>query len=168
MYIGEAFTSLWYDWGLTTLVLSNREDSPLKFNVGKTVYVQDQETWDIFEATVVTTPTKCTPHYTICLQDRKFEDINLEDMYMEYNILSSGKPSISMGFFWPNWLQHDQKVTLLHDNVYWQGYLNINDDSLWEFFTLDKEGHITFCTDLDDIKYSWKMRIKENSFDVGW
>ena len=73
-----------------------------------------------------------------------------------------------MGFFCPDWLQRDQKITLLHDNAYKQGYLNINDDNLWEFVMRDKEGQITFHTDLSDIQYSWKMQMQENSFDMGW
>lgn len=119
--------------------------------------MQDQETWDIFETTVVTPPTKCTPNYTIHLQDRTFEDVKLEDMYTEYNVPSSGKPSISMGFFCPDWLHRNQKVTCLHDNVYRQGYLNINDENLWEFVTRNKQGQINFCTDLADIQYLWKL-----------
>ena len=150
------------------MVLSNGEDGPLKFEIGENVYVQDQETWDIFEATIVTPPTKLTPHYTVQLQDGTREDVDLKDIYTEYNVPSSGKPSVSMGFFCPDWLQRDQKVTLLHDNVYKQGYLNINNDNLWEFVMRDKEGRITFNANLSDIQYSWKMQMQENSFDVGW
>ena len=89
-------------------------------------------------------------------------------MCTEYNVPSSGKQSILMDFFCPDWLQRNQKITLLHDNVYKQGYLNINDDNLWEFLMRDKEGWITFCTNLYDIQNLWKMQIQENSFNVGW
>ena len=73
-----------------------------------------------------------------------------------------------MGFFCPDWLKRDQKVTLLHDDIYKLGYLHINEDNLWEFVTRDKDGNITFRADLSDIQYSWKMRMQENTFDVGW
>ena len=42
------------------------------------------------------------------------------------------------------------------------------DHNLWEFVTRDKDGNITFRADLSDIQYSWKMRMQENTFDIGW
>ena len=42
-HIGETFPSLSYEGGLTTSVLLKREDDPLKFDIGETVYVQDQK-----------------------------------------------------------------------------------------------------------------------------
>ena len=32
----------------------------------------------------------------------------------------------------------------------------------------DSEGRITESIDLRDIQYSWKIRLQENTFDVGW
>ena len=56
-------------------------------------------------------------------------------------------------------MEQDQKVTLLNDDVYKHGYLNINDHQLWEFVSRDTERQITFYYNLSDIQYSWKMRM---------
>ena len=65
-------------------------------------------------------------------------------------------------------MKQDQKVSLLHDEVYKQGYLHINNDQMFEFVSRDSEGRITFTYDLSDIQYSWKMRMQENTFNIGW
>ena len=65
-------------------------------------------------------------------------------------------------------MKQDQKVLLLHDEVYKQGYLHINNDQMFEFVSRDSEDRITFTYDLSDIQYSWKMRMQENTFDIGW
>ena len=57
---------------------------------------------------------------------------------------------------------------LLHDDVYKQGFSNINRDNLWEFFSRDPDGKTTFTHSLSDMQYSWKMRMQENTFDIGW
>ena len=35
-------------------------------------------------------------------------------------------------------------------------------------YVLTIEGRITFAYDLSNIQYSWKMRMQENTFDIGW
>ena len=57
---------------------------------------------------------------------------------------------------------------ILHDDLYKQGYLNINKDNLWEFVSRDLDGRITFTHSLSDIQYSWKIRMEENTFNIGW
>ena len=89
-------------------------------------------------------------------------------MYDENSVPLTGKPSDSLGFFRPEWLKQDQKVSLLHDEVYKQGYLNINKDNLWEFVSRDTDGRITFTYNIPDIQHSWKMQMQENTFDIGW
>lgn len=59
-------------------------------------------------------------------------------------------------------------MTLLHDNIYKHGYLNLDKENLWEFVTRDAEGRITSQIEIADLQYSWKMRMQENTFDVGW
>ena len=83
-------------------------------------------------------------------------------------IKMDGRTSSMLNFFKPEWLKRDQKVTLLHHEEYLHGYLSLSKDNLWEFVTRDKEGQITSTVDLCDIQYSWKMRMQENTFDVGW
>ena len=39
-------------------------------------------------------------------------------------------------------MKQDQKITILKDNVYKKGHLNINKDGLWEFVTYDADGEI--------------------------
>ena len=87
-------------------------------------------------------------------------------LYGVNNIVPAERPSASLGFFHPDWLNQGQKVMLLHDNVYKQGYLNINKDSLWEFVSRNTNGRFTFTNSLSDIQYSWKMQMQENTFDI--
>ena len=37
-----------------------------------------------------------------------------------------------------------------------------------EFVSRDPVGRITFTHSLSDMQYSWKIRIQENAFDIGW
>ena len=90
------------------------------------------------------------------------------DVYDENNIPLTGKPSDSLGFFHPEWMKQDQKVSILHDEVYKQENLNINKDNLWEFVSRNPDGQIIFTHDISDIQYSWKIRMQENTFDIGW
>ena len=56
----------------------------------------------------------------------------------------------------------------MHDEVYKQGYLNINKNNLWEFVSCNPDGQITFTYDLSDIQYTWKIRMQKNTFNIGW
>ena len=57
---------------------------------------------------------------------------------------------------------------LLHDDVYKQGFLNIDKNNMWEFVSCDVNGRISFSYSLADLQFSWKMRLQENTFDIGW
>ncbi len=166
-HIGEAFPSIRYDGGLTMSVMSNQDDGPLQYNVGESVFVQCQETFDILPATIKIPPTSRSKFYTIELEDGTTADVDEQVIYTEHTVPTSGEPTTSMGFFCPNWLKQGQKVTLLHDNIYKHGYLNLDKDNLWEFVTRDAEGRITSQIEIADLQYSWKMRMQENTFDVG-
>ena len=48
------------------------------------------------------------------------------------------------------------------------GYLSLSDDNLWEFVARDAKGDVKERIDISDIQCSWKMRMQENTFDVGW
>ena len=104
-------------------------------------------------------PTSQTKCYTVELDDGTHMDVLPKDIYTEDTVPASGKPSISMGFFRPEWLKRDQKVTLLQNDVYKQGFLDLNDHNLWEFVTRDTDGNITSRADLSDLQYTWKMCI---------
>ena len=86
-------------------------------------------------------------------------DAPLSNVYDENSVPSIGKPLDSLGFFCPDWLKQNQKVSILYDEVYKQGYLNINKDNLWGFVSRNPDGQITFTYDILDIQYSWKMRM---------
>ena len=57
---------------------------------------------------------------------------------------------------------------LLVDEEYKKGFLSINDEGFWEFVLRDTNGNVTDRHDICDIQYSWKMRLQENTFDIGW
>ena len=153
---------------MVTSVISNGTDGPSKFDISDSVYVQCQDTFDIYPATIAIPPTTKTKFYTVELDDGTSKDVLPQNIYTKDTVPASGKPSISMGFFRPQWLKRDQKVTLLQNDIYQQGYLDLNDNNLWEFVKRDANGTIISCSDLSDIQYSWKMRMQENTFDVGW
>ena len=159
-HVGEVFPSLQYDGGLITSVLSEKTDAPTKFNISEKVFVQDSETYDILEGNVIMPPTTKCKFYTIELLDESLiHDVPPSNVYDENNVPSTGKPWDSLGFFRPYWLKQNQEVSILHDEVYKQGYLNINKDNSWEFISRNPDGQITFTYDLSDIQYSWKMRM---------
>ena len=165
--VGEVFPNLQYDGGLTTSVISN-SSSPTKFDIHEKVYIQCQESYDILEATVVTPPTSKSNYYTVKLDDSSNLDVQQEHMFTEHNIPASGKPSLALDFLRPKWLKQDQPVTMLLEDVYRQGYLSIGTRNTWEFVTRDREGKIIMSADIADIAYSWKHRLQENTFDIGW
>lgn len=136
-YIIQVFPGFFYDLGLKTSVISKHKDNRTKFNIEKSSFVQDQTIYNIFEATIVVPLISRSKFYTIKLT--------------KYSTLFSDKPSIKMGFFCPDWLKHDQKVTLLHDNVYHKEYLNLNNDNLLEFFSHDANRNITLQADISDL-----------------
>ena len=39
---------------------------------------------------------------------------------------------------------------------------------MWEFVSHDADGRILFSYSLADLQWSWKMRMQENTFDIGW
>ena len=41
-------------------------------------------------------------------------------------------------------------------------------NGLWEFVTYDADGRISSTSSLSDLQYTWKMRMQENTFDIGW
>ena len=68
-HVGEVFSSLQYNGGLTSSILSEKPDAPTKFDIGEKVFVQDSETYDILEGTVMMPPTTKSKFYTIKLTD---------------------------------------------------------------------------------------------------
>ena len=135
--IGDVFPSIRYDRGLVTSVLSNKDDKPVKFDIDERVFIQCQESYDILEGTIVTPPTSKSNFYTVQMTDGEQMNVKTKDIYTEHTVPASGKPSISLGFFAPKWLKQDQKVTLLHRDVYRRGYLSIGKDNLWDFVIRD-------------------------------
>ena len=51
---------------------------------------------------------------------------------------------------------------------YKHGCMHPSDDCLWEFVARDKDRAIASRKDLRDVQHSWKLRMQENTFDVGW
>ena len=92
----------------------------------------------------------------------------MDHIFDKHNAPAPGTPSMSLAFFCPKWMKQDQKVTILKDDVYKKGHLNINSDDFWEFVTYDADGRISYKSSLLDLQYTWKMRIQENTFDIGW
>ena len=75
---------------------------------------------------------------------------------------ASGKISVSLGFFALKWLKQDQKVTLLHQNVYRRGYLSIGKENLWDFVIRNQDENDVVTVQIANIECSWKYRLQEN------
>ena len=67
---------------------------------------------------------------------------------------------MSLAFFCPKWVKQDQKVTILKDDVYKKGHLNINNNGHWEFVTYDAHDRISYKSSLSDLQYTWKIKMK--------
>ena len=165
--VGEVFPNISYDGGLTTSVIST-SSGPTKFDINEKIYIQCQNTYDILEAMVITPPTSKSNYYTVKLDNDNCIDVKQEHMFTEHNIPASGKPSIALDFLKPKWLKQDQKVTMLIEDIYRQGYLSIGTENTWEFVVRDKHGKETLSASIADIAYSWKHRLQESTFDIGW
>jgi hypothetical protein len=167
--IADVFLSIRYDGGLTTSVVSGRDDSPNTYVIGETVYVQQRDSDNILSGIVVTPPTTLTKMYTIECDDGNAIDADPNDLFIDGSTATKGRvPSVSLGFFQPEWMSQDTRVTLLFDDNYCRGYLNLDSDNDWEFVTLDNQGTIAKRVPLPDLQYSWKSRIQENSLSLGW
>ena len=166
--VGEMFPSIRYDGGLTTSVLSNKNDGPPTYDIGESVFIQCQSTYDIIPATIKMPPTSQSRQYTVILEDGSELDIKGKHVYDSNTVPASGKPSQALGFFKPGWLKSGQKMTLLIHDKYRKGYLSLDDDNFWEFVLRGKDGRITKREALKDIEYSWKMRLQENTLEIGW
>ena len=167
-HVGEVFDCLRYDGGLIMSVLLDGNTTPPKFNIGDATFIQCQETFDIIDVSVTMVPTSKTKKYAVQLWDNSTMNIDPDHIFDENTTPAIGTPSMSLSFFRPKWMKQDQKITILKDNVYKKGHLNINKDGLWEFVTYDADGRINYTSSLSDLQYTWKMRTQENTFDLGW
>ena len=112
-------------------VLSGKDDTPTKFSICERAFMQDNKMYDILEGTLTMPPTKQTKYYTVTLVDDSLvHDVAPFNLYGSNEVLSVGKPSTSLGYFRPDWMKQGQKVMLLNDDVYKQGFLNINKNSM--------------------------------------
>ena len=83
-------------------VMLNQENGLLQYNVGESVFVQCQDTFDIHPATIKIPSTSRSKFYTIELEDGSTEDVDGKDIHTKHMIPMSGEPTMSMGFFFPN------------------------------------------------------------------
>ena len=163
----QHFPNIVYDGGLSTSVLSNQNKCPSKYNLNDTIYVKTVDSDNIDKGVIVTPPTAQTPLYLILLENGTTINAAETEMYTE-GANPESTPSMSLGFFTPEWLKQDCKVTFLHDDKYKRGYLNLDADNDWEFVTRNKSGQSIENIPLLDLNYSWKHRIQENSLSLGW
>ena len=128
-----------YDGGLSTAVLSSRDKSPSKFNVGDSVYVRLEDNGDVVTGTVETPPTSMSDYYTVRLETDVLANVKDANIFFE-EAAPAGTPSIALGFFTPEWLKKGCQVTLLHHDAYKRGYLELDAENDWEFVTRNREG----------------------------
>ena len=165
--VQEHFPNIIYDGGLTTSVLSNEGSIPCKYSIGEMNYVRSNGTDNTDQGTIVTPSTSLTNQYTVKLASGKLINVPTEDIYPE-GANPEATPSVALGFFTPDWLKQDCKVTMLHEGMYERGYLTLDEDNDWEFTTRDRRGTVTEKVPILDLNYSWKLRLQENSLCPGW
>ena len=114
-------------------------------------------------------PTETTKSCTVKLVDED-ESVHIlpEHIFNEHNVSATGIPSDSLKFFRPDWLQQGQKVAPLKADDHQHGHLPLSDGNLWEFVTRGTEGSVKETVGIRDAQHSWKMRMQENTFDIGW
>ena len=96
--------------------------------------------------------------YTVRLETGNIQNVSPADVFFE-EAAPAGTPSMSLGFFTPEWMKQDCQVTLLHEDKYKHGYLNLDADNDWEFVTRSREGKTVEAIPLLDLAYSWKYRL---------
>ena len=73
-----------------TLVLSNKQDRPTKFDIDETVLIQCQCTYDILIGRIVMPPKSQIKTYTVRLNDNGREiELKAIHIYTEHNILET-------------------------------------------------------------------------------
>ena len=143
--VGKVFPSLRYDGGLTMSVLSGKDDTPTKFSNDERVFMQDNTTYNVLEGTVRMPPTTQNKYYIFTLvDDSTVHNVTPSNLFGANDVPFSGKPSASLGFFRLDWMKQGQKVLLLHDDLYKQGFLNFDENYIWEFISRDANGRISF------------------------
>ena len=90
-------------------LLSGKDDTPTKFSIGERVFMQDKKMYDILEGTVTMPPTTQNKYYTVTLVDDSLVHVVLpSDLYGVNDVPSARKPSLSLGFFRPEWMKQGQ------------------------------------------------------------
>ena len=46
--------------------------------------------------------------------------------------------------------------------------MNLDKENYWEFVRRGQNGQVTQRESLRDLEYSWKMRLQENTMEIGW
>ena len=77
----------------------------MKFDVDERVFIQCQESYDIFEETIVTPTTLKVNFYTVQMNNGEEMNVKTKNIYTEHTAPASGKPSVSLGFFAPEYLK---------------------------------------------------------------
>jgi hypothetical protein len=67
----------------------------------------------------------------------------------------------------PDWIKDNSKVTLLLDGRRLRGAL-VSTDSGWTFQQRTASGRVTYELDLADLPVTWKDRLAEGTFELGW
>ena len=97
-HIGEGSPSLRHK-GLAMSVLSGKDDTRTKFNIGDCVFVQDNKIYDILEGRVTMPSTIMNKYYIVTLgNDSLVHNIDPSDLYGANDVPSTRKPSASLGF----------------------------------------------------------------------
>ena len=167
--IGNVFPSMQYNEEFFAKFVSQEDDnSPPTYEIGDSVYVQCQNLYDIYEEKVLMPPTNLTKMYMIQLEDSdKPIDVDPKHMFNNQNVPASGKLSNTLHFFQPEWLKRYQKVTIMDKGSYLHGYLDLSKDNMWIVVGRDPDGRVTETIPVHNSQYSWKMRMQENTFDIG-
>ena len=81
-------------------LLSRKNDTPTKFNIGDRFFMQDNKKYDELEGKVKMPSTTQNKYYTITLvDDCSVHNVLPSNLYDENDVLSAGKSSPSLGFF---------------------------------------------------------------------
>lgn len=76
-----------------------RKDGLSKFDISGSVFIQCQDTFDIFSATIIIPHTSKAKSYTVELDDNKSKDVLLLNIYTKVTVPVSAKPSVYICFF---------------------------------------------------------------------
>jgi hypothetical protein len=172
--IGTQFPTVQYDGQISPMVLRGGKNSTKEpFPPGSDVQVEIEG--DYYQGVVQSVPVEPTiVNYQITFSDSPESlEVPLTRMtaldepvfpLVEADTHESSDETLPA---LPEWIKDDTHVTLLQDGHRRRGTITSTDRG-WIFQQRTASGRITYQSDMADLPVTWKERLSEGTFELGW